>query len=340
MGSVMIAKSTDGGRSFAKAQELARHEKFLDTGADARAQIVGDAHGRVMVVYAFFKDKQWNAQINLITSVDFGEHFSTPKPLIKNGVSERFPSLGLDAQERLFVAWVDKRVVHQQRLKGVKQLGGSIALAYSADWGLSFKPEHIVNPRSCECCRIALDVSMPKTKVMAYRGLFSGGVRDHAVQVFSNEAHPLEPTKVADDRWQTDVCPHQGPSVAVSVNQTLHTVWFTQGEHRQGLFYAYSKDLGRHFSPPMALGDVHANESRPFVLAQDQHVWIVWKRFDGQHAKVMMRSSNNDGASWSTEQVLAQTAGYSDHPLLLKHRERVYLSWLTRIEGFQLLALN
>jgi hypothetical protein len=90
----------------------------------------------------------------------------------------------------------------------------------------------------------------------------------------------------------------------------------------------------------MAMGDLNANESRPFVLALGEHIWMVWKRFDGQHAKVMMRRSTNDGASWSTEQVLAQTAGYSDHPLLLKHRERVYLSWLTRIEGFQLLALN
>jgi hypothetical protein len=339
-GSVMVAKSKDGGQSFAEGMEIAHHDKFLDTGADARAQITGDAFGRVMVAYAFFKDSQWNAQINISTSLDHGEHFSPPKPLIPKGVSERFPSLGLDQRQRLFVTWVDKRLVHQERLKGRKKLGGSVALAYTDDWGLSFKGEHVVHTDSCECCRIALDVSMPQTKLLAYRALFSGGLRDHAVQVLSDQGQASAPRKVADDHWQTDVCPHQGPTVALSENTTIHTAWFTQGQQRQGLFYARSSDLGAHFSTPMAMGDLNTPESRPYVVSLGQEVWMVWKRFDGQRSSVMMRHSSDDGQSWSHEVSLSQTAGYSDHPLLIKTSKRVYLSWLTRIEGFQLKALN
>ena len=289
-GSVMLAKSTDLGQTFSPAVELAQHGKFLDTGSDARAQIIGDDTGRVLIAYAFFKDRQWNAQINVLTSTDAGLHFSEPKALIKNGVSERFPSLGIDQERRVYVAWVDKRWVHQQRANGVNTLGGSIAISYTDDWAQSFKAETLVNPQSCECCRIGMDVSSAGPFALAYRA--------------------------------------------------IHTVWFTQGEHRTGLFYARSDDQGRHFSAPMAMGDVNSQESRPFVLAQGREAWMVWKRFDGVHSSVWLRHSDDDGHTWSPETSVSQTASYSDHPLLIKHQGRVYVSWFTRMEGYRLMALN
>ena len=344
-GSVMLAKSADLGQTFSPAVELAQHGKFLDTGSDARAQIIGDDTGRVLIAYAFFKDRQWNAQINVLTSTDAGLHFSEPKALIKNGVSERFPSLGIDQDRRVYVAWVDKRWVHQQRANGVNTLGGSIAINYTDDWAQSFKAETLVNPQSCECCRIGMDVSSAGPFALAYRAIFDKGVRDSALQMISPQgptkalkAHAVQ--RVAIDHWQTDVCPHHGPAVAIGENQTLHTVWFTQGEHRKGLFYARSDDHGRHFSAPMAMGDVNSQESRPFVLAQGREAWMVWKRFDGVHSSVWLRHSDDDGHTWSPETSVSQTASYSDHPLLIKHQGRVYVSWFTRMEGYRLMALN
>ena len=140
-------------------------------------------------------------------------------------------------------------------------------------------------------------------------------------------------------KWLSFQC-QSTPTVALSENTTIHTAWFTQGQQRQGLFYARSSDLGAHFSTPMAMGDLNTPESRPYVVSLGQEVWMVWKRFDGQRSSVMMRHSSDDGQSWSHEVPLSQTAGYSDHPLLIKTSKRVYLSWLTRIEGFQLKALN
>ena len=347
-GAVMFAQSKDMGRTLSPPIELARHDQFLDTGADARAQVVADQEGHVLVAYAFFKDKQWNSVINLVSSTDGGAHFSSPMPLIKNGASERFPSLGLDASGRVYVAYIDKSWVQLQRSKGLKQLGGSLAISSTSDWGQSFTPPLIINKESCECCRIGMAVSPLGGTVLAYRALFDKGVRDHAVQVIppqkSQGGSSLEGIKeahrVSIDGWRTDVCPHQGPSVAVSERATLHTVWFTQGQARQGLFYARSEDKGHHFSNPMAIGDVDKNESRPFILAQGQEVWMVWKRFDGEQSMVLMRHSKDDGLNWSPEQRVAQTKGYSDHPLLLQHAGAVYLSWLTRLEGFQLIELG
>lgn len=344
-GSLMWAQSRDFGRTFTKAQELAHHEQTLDTGADARAQIVADDFGHVLIAYASFKDKLWNAQIHLLRSTDAGAHFSPSDALAKVS-SERFPTLGLSADGRVYLAWVDKRMVQLQRAKGLNPKGGSIALAYSTDWAEHLSPVTIANKESCECCRIAMDASRPDLMVLAYRALFASSIRDHASQVFKPSSHKPELLEVQDaqrvsiDQWQTDVCPHHGPGVSVSSANTIHTVWFTQGQRRQGLFYARSEDRGTHFSAPMAMGDVEKNESRPQILAMDKAIWMVWKRFDGVHSQVMERHSLDDGLHWSVERRVAQTAGYSDHPLLLQHEGSIYLSWLTRMEGFQLLALN
>ncbi len=344
-GSVMVASSKDMGKTFSPSTELAHHGQLLDTGSDARAQIVGDEHSRVLIAYSFFKDKNWNAQINFLRSADAGAHFSAPQALIKNGMSERFPSLGMDQGGRVYVSWVDKRWVQQQRAKSIKKLGGSIAMSYTDDWAESFHGEKIVNTESCECCRIAMDVSQSSMPVIAYRALFDQGIRDHAVQTFKVmektqelQASAIHP--VANDRWQTDVCPHHGPSVTVSSQKTIHTVWFTQGQIRKGLFYARSDDGGQHFSAPLTIGDLNANESRPYILATGADVWMVWKRFDGVQSRVMVRHSVDDGLHWSEAQIVAQTSGYSDHPLLIKHQEKAYLSWLTRNEGFRLIELK
>lgn len=344
-GAVMFSQSKDLGHTFTEPIELARHDQYLDTGADARAQIVANENGHVLVAYSFFKDKQWNAQINIVTSSDAGAHFNAPKPLIKSESSERFPSLSLDPSGTIHLAWIDKRWVRLQRAKGISQLGGSIAMSSTEDWGQSFKPVTLVNKESCECCRIGIDASQPNFMVVAYRAIFDNGIRDHAVQLISPQANGLTPLvhevdRVSQDFWQTDVCPHHGPSVSASVNKTIHTVWFTQGKARQGIFYARSEDLGHHFSSPMPIGDIAQNESRPQIMTLDKDVWMVWKRFDGLHSRVMLRHSIDDGVHWSQEQAVLETAGYSDHPLLIKQAHNIYLSWFTRREGFQLVALN
>jgi hypothetical protein len=38
--------------------------------------------------------------------------------------------------------------------------------------------------------------------------------------------------------------------------------------------------------------------------------------------------------------MLAKTAAYSDHPLLLRQDQNVYLSWLTRADGYQLIKVG
>jgi thiol-disulfide isomerase/thioredoxin len=48
----------------------------------------------------------------------------------------------------------------------------------------------------------------------------------------------------------------------------------------------------------------------------------------------------DDGVQWSSPKVIAETNGYSDHPLLIQREGVAYLSWLTAAQGYRLLKLE
>ena len=120
----------------------------------------------------------------------------------------------------------------------------------------------------------------------------------------------------------------------------MHVAWFTQGKKRSGVFYANSSNQGATYSAPMRVGGEHENVSRPYLLTMGRQVWLVWKSFDGVKSTVSLKLSNDDGKTWSEPSVLAQTSGYSDHPLLIQSGNAVMLSWLTREEGYRLIKIG
>ena len=338
-GVVSVAQSNDLGKTFSPAVKIAEHGKSLDTGSDARPQIVVDKQGGIFLAYAFFKDANWNAQINKSQSSDGGNTFSASTTLVQDGSSQRFPSVLIMPDDKIFISWIDKRLVAAAKQGGEKRLGGSIAYSFSQDGGKSFRAERIANESSCECCRIGSSLDPQGNPVLVYRAIFPGGIRDQASQVISIAGSgPIR--KVADDDWKTDACPHHGPSIAVSGSGKFHVAWYTQSSKRSGVFYANSTNQGIAYSKPMRVGAEGANVSRPYLMSLGRQVWLVWKEFDGKKSSVYMKESSNDGDTWTTPKILSSTTGYSDHPLLITKDSEVFLSWLTRDDGYQLINIG
>lgn len=339
-GSVSVARSTDAGLTFGPASLVGSPGAALDAGTDARPQIVVDAQGGIVVAYSVFKDKAWNAQVLVATSTDGGATFSTPRSLSADAASQRFPALALRADGRLLAVWIDKRTAAAARRKGVPQAGAALAYAWSDDGGESFTGERIAQDSTCECCRLAVAFDAQSRPLVLYRSIFAGGERDHALLSLANEGEAKAATRAAEDRWAIDGCPHHGPSLAVSSDGTVHAAWFTQGRSRQGLFLARSTDGGATFSTPQPMGNAAQQPGRPALFAQGREVWLVWKEFDGQRLFIKERRSADAGQTWSSERLLASTANSADHPLLIGDGRRVYLSWLTRDEGYRLMPLE
>ena len=337
---ISVARSTNLGQHFEDRIEIARHGDFLDTGPDARPQIVGDRQGNMTIAYSFFRDKNWNAQVNISTSSDNGKTFTTPRSISSDPTSQRFPTLSINQHGRIFVAWIDKREVAAATKAGIKRSGASVAMAWSDDAGQTFRDERLVRDQSCECCRIGLTVTAAGDPAILYRAIFEGGVRDHASQVLSLSLAQGPVRRVAVDDWKTDSCPHHGPSLAVSANGTMHAAWFTQGEARSGIFYAQSKDWGEHYSQPRAIGNPEHQPGRPYLFAKGHDTWLVWKEFDGKSVSVWQQYSEDDGNIWSAPVQITQAVGYTDHPILIANGSKVYLSWLTSADGYRLIELD
>ena len=252
-GDVGVSRSSDLGRSFASHVRLARHGDHLDTGPDARAQLVVDASGRVTVAYAYFKDERWNAQVRVAHSLDGGTSFAPAQPICADPASQRFPVLALTPDGRVFAAWVDKRLASREQAQGAKREGASIACAWADHAGADFGPDHLLVEESCECCRIAVAVGPSGLPTLVYRGLFAGFLRDHASLTLGLPTQTPLQHRVADDHWLTHACPHHGPACAYSASGIIHAAWFTLGTTRQGVFYASSHDDGAHYSEPVRL---------------------------------------------------------------------------------------
>jgi hypothetical protein len=335
-GQISVAHSNDAGRSFSTPVSVTKERLNLDWGPDARPKIAVDAKGGVVLAFSIFRDKAFNGQVLTTRSVDGGESFAPPRPITSSKESQRFEAVGLDADGSVFAAWLDKRNRVPAQQAGKKYDGAGLFFASSKDGGATYSVAQLAADNTCECCRLGLAFAGPGRPVVAFRNIFDGGVRDHAVVTFSDSAIPSEVRRVSKDDWQIAACPHHGPSLAVSAAGTYHVTWYTGGKARKGLFYARSQDEGRTFSDPVPIGRADRNPTRPYVLAGPRGTTIAWKEFDGEKTTVSVMTSHDDGLSWSKPITVAATSDTSDHPLLVSDGQKTYLSWMTKADGYRI----
>jgi hypothetical protein len=339
-GRISVANSHDAGRSFSAAVQVTPEGLNLDWGPDARPKIAVDGQGRIALAFSVFKDKAFNGQVLYSRSEDGGKSFPAPRPITASNESQRFEAIGFDRNGELFAAWLDKRNRVPAQEAGRKYEGAALFFASSRDGGATYSEARMAADNTCECCRLGLAFDPSNRPVVVFRNIFAGGVRDHAVITFADNAGPGELRRVSVDDWQIAACPHHGPSLAIAPGGSYHVTWFTNGKARKGLFYAHSRDGGRNFSEPMAIGDAKRNPSRPFVLAGPGGVKLVWKEFDGEKTSVNLITSADDGESWTRPRVIAETTDASDHPLLVSDGRRTYLSWMTKVDGYRFVPIG
>lgn len=339
-GQVSVASSQDEGRNFSAPTQVTTKRLNLDWGPDARPKIVVDRNGGVALAFSTFRDEAFNGEVLYTRSADGEKNFAELKPITANHESQRFEALALDQDGTVFAAWIDKRNRVPAKEAGRKYEGAALFFAASRDGGASYTEASLARDGTCECCRLGLAFAAPGRPAVIFRNIFDGGVRDHAVMTFTDVATPGEIHRVSTDDWQINACPHHGPSLTVAPNGTYHVVWYTNGKARKGLFYAHSRDEGRTFSAPMALGQPGRNPTRPFVLAGPVGTVMVWKEFDGEKTSVQMTISRDDGETWSPPKTISSTSDTSDHPLLVSNGTKTYLSWMTKADGYRLTAIE
>jgi hypothetical protein len=336
---IVVMRSNDLGRSFSAPVAVTPEATAIDWGPDARPHVAVDPTGNLIVTFAIFQDQRFNGRAFFARSTDNGASFSRPQPLTADTTSQRFETVAIDPDGRVFAAWLDKRNVSPAGAANRPYPGAALAYAWSND-GTSFGKTSIALDNTCECCRLGIAFAGPGRPVIAFRNIFEGSIRDHAVATFKDATTPGPLRRVSVDDWKLEACPHHGPSLAIAPDGSYHVAWFTDGKARKGLFYARADSADSAFGPPRAVSSPGRQPARPYLLADGRALHLVWKEFDGIKAQVRWQASRDGGHGWSEARTVAETDDASDHPLLVAHAGRVFLSWLTKVQGYRLIPLE
>lgn len=335
-GYVLVSHSEDTGKTFSPAVKVNAAPERIAAEGEGRPKIAVGGDNTVYVSYTEHLDQPFSGNVRFSRSLDGGKSFSAPVIVNDNRevIGHRFDTLGINAQGKIYLAWLDKRDAIAAQKSGERYAGAALYYAESDNRGASFSTNKRLAANTCECCRVAMAMDIDSVPVIFWRHIYDNNVRDHAVLRLDGKSGAM---RVSEDDWQIDACPHHGGAISVGGEGAYHVAWFTNAPQRKGLFYARSTDRGKTFSTPRPFGDHHAQAGHPHVLAQGKNVLIVWKEFDGQRVVVYGMISQDQGSSWSKPVRVTDTAGASDHPLLIGDGERAFLSWNTAREGWRLI---
>jgi len=341
-GYVYVARSEDGGASFAASAKVAPKPLDIEKNGENRPKIAVSPDGSLYVAFTVKGEQKYSGIVYFSRSTDGGKVFSPPVVITDEDkpVSQSFETLNVGADGRIHISWIDKRDREAAKQQQKKYAGSAIYYAYSDDGGKSFSANIKLADHSCECCRITMAIDGAGSPVIAWRHVFEGNIRDHALMKLNADGSPGRLTRVSEDLWKLDGCPHHGPALAIGDNGVLHIVWFTDGAARKGLFYAHSEDGGNAFSAPYGFGNRSNRAARPHVLAAGGKTFVAWKEFTGETGEIFVMESGDDGRTWSKPLRISTTADTSDHPLLVHDGRSVYLSWATLAEGWRLFKVG
>lgn len=334
---VYAAVSNDKGKSFSDPVQVTRNVMPVDDNGENRPKIAFGTKGQIFVTFTIRGKRRFTGDVLFSRSLDGGRTFSEPLTVSDEQTvsSLRFEDMGVGADGKIYIAWLDKRDRFAAEAANTAYTGAALYYTFSDDGGGTFAKNRPIQHSTCECCRtdMAMDEGLPS---IVWRNIYGKNTRDHGFVRFTGPESFSVPTRISKDEWAVDACPHHGPALAVDGQGGYHATWYTEGAVREGIFYAHSGDKGKTFSTPRALGIPKNAPEHPHVVAVGDTVVLAWKEFDGHASNAMVMTSRDRGQTWTAPLQAASTSGNSDHPLLVSDSEWVFLSWQTAGDGWRL----
>jgi len=236
--------------------------------------------GTIVAVYSKrtpHKENRFAGALFYTQSFDGGLNWSAPNYLHVGdttlGLSRSFFDLATLPNGEVGAVWLDSRLTK-------KRGDGSSLFFAKTDEQKGFLKDQPIAYQTCECCRTELFVADEKIHI-AYRDIMQDTIRDMAHLVsLDNGATFTKPTTISPDNWMINGCPHTGPAMANTTNQT-HFAWYTMGGG-EGVYYNFLNE-NETFSPRQL---ITANGKHPQMLATStEQLVFVWEEGNNKTAR-------------------------------------------------------
>jgi hypothetical protein len=323
---VRARRSDDMGRTFAMSTIVNPTGEPLYAEGENRPKIALGPKGELYVSWSQPRKLPWTGFVRFSRSLDGGTHFDTPKTVHTDRaeITHRFDSLAVDGKGDIVIAWIDKRDVEAAKVEGKPYLGAATYYSWSADRGASFAPERKIVDESCECCRIALARAPDGSIDAFFRAIYGDNIRDHAYATLPTGKGAPKVERATFTQWHIEGCPHHGPSLAIDGSGVRHAVWFSAADGKATIWYGQLQP-GRepaHLAAVASAGASHAD-----LIADGKHVWIAYHQVSAKGLDLILRESEDGGATFGEPRAIAHTPDASGWPKLVLWQHRAFVAW-------------
>lgn len=268
---VYLARLRPGEEKFSAPVQVNDIAGDVAAHSEAPAQVVAGPEGNVYVLWhkdTFQEGRRFpTSNLRFARSTDGGKTFA-PAIFVNDDyagppTSHGFHSIAVAPDGTIYVAWLDGRD---------KAIAPAVMVARSTNGGQSFAPGVIVAHKICPCCRTALTVDAQGTLYVVFRNVYPENLRDIAIARSQDGGQTFSaPSRIHEDGWVIDGCPHNGPAIDTDADGNVHLAWYTGKEEGYGVYYAVSSDHGESFAPLLHLNEgMDASPVRATLAAQSK----------------------------------------------------------------------
>lgn len=339
-GTVMVARSTDGGKTFGEPVAASGEDIGVTTYPGGSPQVFAGPQGEVYVAYDLnlpHEGVPWGRDmLRLARSDDDGVTYGPAIDIFADlDVVEAgtYQDVFATPDGSIYAAWLSYRQYVPDNGVSEEDAFTQIRVARSDDGGKTFQPSVLVDDMSCECCRASLAVGPENVLYLAWRDQVpqsDGGdpVRNMVISRSDDKGATWSPAvPIHDDAWRFGQCPESGPVIEVDAAGTVHAAWFTGKEDGPGVYYAASTDGAATFSAPETLATdsyfPHANVRG--VLDESGVFWVTWddSRTEEGAIQLVQITPGGSASPVSSEATNGRT------PDVVRAGTDVVLTWLT-----------
>lgn len=313
--SIVYMRSEDGGWHWSSPVVLSQQfpqPVEAKVGNDIQIAAAGD---KLLIVWQTTGELPGMGPLFTVYSNDAGKTWQQGAKPTGSDADQSHHELLADTEGRFHAVWLDDR--DENGYQGVRY-------ARSSDSGKSWELAQTIDDSSCSCCWNRLAFGADGKLNVLYRDMKP---RDMALALTVDAgASWRRLSTVGEFNWIFDGCPHNGGSLSVAGDGSLHSLVWTGAENQVGLYHMQSADGGKSWTPPQRLGEAGAFHAD--IAFGAGRLVAVWDALGPEGSKVFVEESVDNGEHWSASKLLSSAGASATFPRIVATPTGLLAMWL------------